>query len=519
MVRQVCLLLLLSACESYVPARADSSNGGAGTGPVSPAGGSPASSGAAGSGGAGAGSAAGAAGVVTTIDDSPADAPGAGVSYVASDEVVLNPERGFYARANLTAAGDLSGVRASGKTLVYADANIDSYLGDDHAQDLPQAFVDDVQAGFDAIRDAGLKAVVRFQYDDGEGYPDGANDAPESFILRHIEQLAPVLAGNRDVLFVLQAGFIGAWGEWHTSLNFGDGFVDKDARQRIVEALLLAAPGVRVGVRYPAYKRMFQGESATTAGDLVASAPIAHLGHINDCFVSSADDGGTYQYEPAATLRAYLEDDTAYTPIGGESCAEDQRNACDVSIAEMERFHWTYINDEYHPAVLERWASEGCRDEMERRLGYRLLLQDATLPAAVKPGGTFVLRLTVSNEGFAAPSSPRPVFVVLEGQGERWTVELPWDPRLWLPGAHLVAARLRLPAALTPGSYRLALWLPDAAEGLRERAEYSLRLANQELWQDSSADHTLATLDVSTDAAGDADPAAGDALEIIEPEP
>ena len=519
LVRRGCLALtvLLLACESYtprVPLDASNHGGEPGLDPVMGGSVSVPASGGGGSSGAG-----GSGGVTPTVSDSPGDAPGVRVTYAPSDELLLNPERGFYARESLTAVGDISGVRAGGKTLLYADANLQTYLGDDHAQDLPQALLDDVQAGFDAIRDAGLKAVVRFQYDRGEGYPDGANDAPESSILRHVEQLAPVLTDNRDVLFVLQAGFIGAWGEWHTSLNFADGFVDKDARKRIVDALMLAAPGVRIGVRYPAYKRMFYGSNTTTASDLLTGGDIARLGHVNDCFVSGEDDVGTYQYESATTLRTYLESDTAYTPIGGETCAEHERNACDVTIAEMERFHWTYINNEYHPDVLARWSSEGCRDELERRLGYRLSLTEATLPESVRPGGTFVLRLSVKNDGFAAPTSPRPVFVVLESEGERLTAELDVDPRLWLPGEHEVAVRLRLPANLAPSSYRLALWLPDADEGLRSRAEYTVRLANESLWQDETADHTLASLVIAADAPGEADPAAGSDFEVIEPAP
>jgi hypothetical protein len=262
---------------------------------------------------------------------------------------------------------------------------------------------------------------------------------------------------------------------------------------------------------------MFFGSNATTAADLLAGADIARLGHVNDCFVSGDDDVGTYQYEAVTTLRSYLESDTVYTPIGGETCAEDERNACDVTIAEMERFHWTYINSEYHPAVLARWSSDGCREEIERRLGYRLELTEAMLPDAVKPGGTFVLRLSLQNDGFAALTNPRPVFVVLEGEDERLAAELGSDPRLWLPGSHDVAVRLRLPASLAPGSYRVALWLPDADEGLRSRPEYSLRLANEDLWQETSGHNTLSVLEVAAAAPGEADPAAGALFEVIEP--
>jgi hypothetical protein len=433
------------------------------------------------------------------------DAPGKPVTFTASDAVLLNPERGFYTTTQLTSPGDLAYVRAEGKTLVYASVHLDEYLGSDHEHDLPAELLGDVQAGFDAVRAAGLKAVVRFQYDDGEGYPTGANDASEATMLRHVAQLAPLLQANEDVLFVLQAGFIGCWGEWHTSLNFVDGPDGKEPRQRVVEALLDALPGTRrVALRYPAYKRMFFGAEPTRAADLASHDARARAAHLNDCFLSSEDDVGTYQYEPLDTLTTYLEADTAFVPIGGETCALHERNACPSATAEMARFHWTYINDQYHPDVLARWTAEGCRPEMERKLGYRWTLVSGSLPEAVRPGGTFRVELTLRNDGWAALTNPRLVYVVLERGGERLSAALEVDPRSWLPGEHTLSARLRVPAALAEGTYRLALWVPDAAAGLRARADYAIQLANEGLWVEASGDNPLGTLRVAHDAAGDA---------------
>ena len=71
---------------------------------------------------------------------------------------------------------------------------------------------------FADIREAGVKAIIRFAYNQGP-YPDSEPDASKAQILRHIEQLAPLLQNNADVIAWLEAGFIGAWGEWHTSTN------------------------------------------------------------------------------------------------------------------------------------------------------------------------------------------------------------------------------------------------------------------------------------------------------------
>jgi hypothetical protein len=207
-------------------------------------------------------------------------------------------------------------------------------------------------------------------------------------------------------------------------------------------------------------------------------------------------------------LKTYLAEDTRNVPIGGETCAVHARNSCVTTTGEMQRFHWTFINDDYNKDVLAVWQSEGCRPDIERKLGYRVALQSGTLPAAARPGGTFAIDLMLANEGWATFTNPRPVFVVLEGQGQRLTAQLTVDPRTWQPGAIRLRARLRLPGNLAAGSYRLALWLPDAATALRDRPEYSVQLANQGTWNATRGDNTLGQLAISATAPGVADPAA-----------
>ena len=90
----------------------------------------------------------------------------------------MNPERGFYATANLATGRNFSNVRQSQKTLLYGRVHLDAYLGTNHAQDLPQKVLDDADAGFAAARTAGIKVIVRFYYDNGEGYASGAGANP-----------------------------------------------------------------------------------------------------------------------------------------------------------------------------------------------------------------------------------------------------------------------------------------------------------------------------------------------------
>ena len=166
-------------------------------------------------------------------------------TYIPSDAPILNPERGFFTPYQLPGYPGFSPVRATGDTLVHLNIRLDDW----READIPQNVLDGFDANFADIREAGLKAIIRFSYNEGP-YPDSEPDASKAQILRHIEQLTPLLQKNADVIAWVEAGFIGAWGEWHTSTNGLDNLPDK---REILFALLNALPEARtVQVRYPA---------------------------------------------------------------------------------------------------------------------------------------------------------------------------------------------------------------------------------------------------------------------------
>jgi len=73
---------------------------------------------------------------------------------------------------------------------------------------IPEDILQKMDADFAAAREAGVKLIVRFCYTEDMKEPD----APKNIVLAHIEQLKPVIQKNADVIYALQAGFIGTWG-------------------------------------------------------------------------------------------------------------------------------------------------------------------------------------------------------------------------------------------------------------------------------------------------------------------
>jgi hypothetical protein len=413
------------------------------------------------------------------------DSPLATVDYPASDAAPANPERGFMRFADCAAgelpAAVLATYRAEGVSLVFCMI----YLRAFRTSDIDAATLRLLQRQFDTVRAAGLKTVLRFAYTDS----DAGDDAAPAQVLRHIAQLRPLLRGNADVITVVQAGFVGAWGEWYYTRNFGNAgtisATDRTNRRAVVDALLEALPATRmVQLRTPGFKRGFYGASALTAGHAHSGEPAARVGHHNDCFLGSADDVGTY-VEPAVE-RPYLQAETTYLPMGGETCAANPpRSDCGTALRELAEYHWSYLNADYHPDVLGRWRGAGCMPEVQRRLGYRFTLTQGRFATGARAGGALQVRLDIRNDGWAAPFNPRAVQLVLRDDAGATVRRLPVsaDPRTWRPGATAtIHQSVAIPADLPAGTYRLALALPDQADALAQRPEYAVQTANVDLW-------------------------------------
>jgi uncharacterized protein DUF4832/uncharacterized protein DUF4874 len=418
------------------------------------------------------------------------------VTYEPTDEVIANPERGFYHfplecdKADFDAATLRQYRDAEQITQVMCVF----YLSEFKTGPISQAALDQFQQQADTIRAAGLKTILRFAYTQS---PDG-DDAAPAVVLGHLDQLRPYLERNSDVIAVVQAGFIGAWGEWWYTQNFGnEGTVtpaDWANRKAVVDKLLSVLPDDRmVQVRTPYYKRTMYGLDPLPPGQAYDGSANARVGHHNDCFLASPDDFGTYR-DPDVEY-PYLAAETRFLAMGGETCNPNPpRSECPTALHEMGLFHYSYMNIDYRQEVLDSWTSGGCMTDVRRRLGYRFTLTEGTFPDSASPGGALPVRLTLTNHGWAAPYNPRPVNLVLRNTstGAVHGFPLVADARPWAPGQTVTVNRsISLPADLPAGTYALLLDLPDPSPGLSARAEYKIRLANNNLWEPATGYNDL----------------------------
>lgn len=427
-------------------------------------------------------------------------------TFNASDGGLLNPERGFYDTIDLTGSSTFASTRAAGHTLALAGVRLDAF----RTTPIDAPTLTALSAGFTRARTAGIKVILRFQYNDG---PIGAADATRAQVLAHLTQLQPILQANADIIVAMQAGFIGAWGEWHSSTNGLDNTTDRAA---ILHGILAALPTSRmVQVRTPNFvDDIFPGGALSLAQSFNAT-DVARTGHHNDCFLASDSDFGTYP-SPIETWKDFVAAGARFTPSGGETCAVfAPRSECANAQAEMARLHYRFLNSEYNLSVLGSWTSGGCMKAVEDHLGYRFVLQTLEHSSAVRPGGVLHLRFTLRNEGYGALFNARPLVVVLEQGATKLRATLSTDVRHWESGVNQVDVRLRVPATLAPGDYRLSLALPDADTGLATRAVYAVQFANTGTWDSTAGVNVVEPqLTISASATGAVDPSATQLLEL-----
>lgn len=439
-------------------------------------------------------------------------------AYTIATDEFANPERGFYLHTETRASApspvpaNLANLRVNGSrdpnnayvariTLVLRVIYLDTFIN----SPISSNYLSTLHADLASIRNQGAKAILRFAYFRTAERPFPEPD--KARILEHIGQLAPVLRRNRDVIAVLQQGFIGAWGEGYYTDVFstaGQTFTAQNwtDRAEVIDALLNTLPPERmVQVRVPQQRQKFlHGPAAPTStapsatGLVFNSGASARLGFHNDCFLADTTDAGTFNDYDGATdsqdiarLRNYKAQETRFTAMGGETCLENAADNCASNggraDSDLALFHYSFLNQGYNANVNDDWVMQGCMEDIKRRLGYRLELMTSVFPSAAQAGQVVPMQMELRNVGFAAPFNPRGIELVLRNtnSGQKFFAELSRDTeaRRWLPGTnHVIAASLALPADLPSGSYELLLHLPDPTPTLYGLTPYTIRLAN-----------------------------------------
>ncbi len=403
------------------------------------------------------------------------------IHYSPSDEIIFNPERGFSTQIQSGINSALiNSLKAQKISVIHRIYTLPQFVD----KPIPDSYLKGIERDFTRAREGGMKLVLRFSYTDRINGQDAALDT----ILIHIGQLEPILRRNADVIAYVEAGFIGAWGEWYYSSH---GLNNTRDRRTVLYALLDALPEERaVVVRTPDYKRrILEDDTPLQENEAFSGSRKSRIGAHNDCFLADATDMGTYLGHNIEGDKNYLNQDNRYVPQGGETCSPSAYSDCGHALTDLARMHWSVLNKDYHKDVLAQWETEGCMDEIKKRLGYRFVLLQAQLADSVKPGGKMQIHFELANEGFASPFNPRLLEIIIRNEETKksYRLETNVDPRFWQAGDTVnVAVNGGIPGDIEEGNYQVFLHLADPVHALRYRPEYAIRLANEEVWEDST---------------------------------
>jgi len=346
---------------------------------------------------------------------------------------------------------------------------------------LPAAMLDSINAGIAAFAGTGMRLMIRFTYNFGPIGP-GAMDAPISVISSHIDQLAPILLQNKDLIFALEAGFIGTWGEWHDSTNGND---TAAAQQVVLDKELSYFSGIfPVLARYPGDLVQYTGNPMPPAG----------LGLHDDYYASSSDDGGTWDScdtgggwclpnYSSSQLMSYAAEVSADTMFAGEFGAlYPSLQTC----AALDAYSYTYHAQSitlypYPDNIGTELQNEGCALSFYNKVGTRIVLQQAQIEGYPIAGGQLSIAVTLMNAGYGRVIRPRPATIVFIQNGQT-AAQIPvplqsMDLRTLQPSMSATFAfGFTLPATLQSGPVSVALLIPDPAPSLTSDPAYALPL-------------------------------------------
>ena len=258
------------------------------------------------------------------------------------EDVVVNPERGFRYQIHVGLESDekppvnivdnwpFVASDANGAAVAQAYCYLTRYCD----APIPQSKRDALQESFDRARKDGVKFLLRFAY---ERDMSRLNGPSLQRILSHIIELGGIVRRNADVVYALQLGWVGAWGEFHSSAS-GIEF-DKDATAKIAR--------YTIGHMLPA-GRCVQVRTMQIWEDVAQRLPDSadKIGLFNDATLANFFDSGTFMPDRGEMMKMAWDEimGTVFAKPGGRHFDR----LCDISAANLPvdgELYWKNCTD------------------------------------------------------------------------------------------------------------------------------------------------------------------------------
>lgn len=434
-----------------------------------------------------------------------------------------NPDRGFHLESNYFVHNYLNPFNRSetypegfvDERLKRFGAEKDSitltqlylYLSDYVDRDIPQEAFERMQVIFDNLEANGFKAILRFAYNYTGLNTSGGET--EAIISRHLEQLRPFLRKNLGLIATCQMGFIGAWGEWHNSPLSKN----QEAKNKLVNTLLDIFPKEYcLQMRYPRQKELLT---------LDHPDDWKRIGFSNDYFTA-----GEHSHAPEndfvpgdENFEMVLKDASGFFMSGEIPYAENTEwglhdlISVDLSLQILRDHHYsafdiTQNNElnirhwksyELYPEKLDSIGilydmeyfrsksggvvSRSAYDFIRDHLGYRLNLVSSSFE---KHDDSLFYSILLKNTGFATVVNQHPVYLAFINEKGEVTLKIrlsnvnskDWQPYRIVSGKYETIIHTmegKLPVSLPKGTYKVAIWMPDAQSTLADHLVYDIK--------------------------------------------
>lgn len=332
-----------------------------------------------------------------------------------NDELLINPERGVYTQIDASQSDMIEGYYNGDEDvefrLVLIAYNLNEYV---NQEILPEEKLLELEKALETAREYGMGVILRPAY-----YFSGDEEYVEpsefSIILGHEKQISDIINQYSDVIVCVQAGFIGPYGEWHSS-----DYMDSDYIILLENMLNDIDENIDIGIRSPRFIR--EAISKGLDSD--------RFGYFDDGMFGSDTDLGTYvddDYSRADELNWLSEN--IKTPFnGGEFPYVNEFSSADNAVSELNLMQATYLNQYYNYEVWEDWKNseyqgENAAEYIMNHLGYRLSISEVIVP--LKAGKLKVNNISgnIRNSGFAKTDDDYRLYLAVKKDNELYYIE------------------------------------------------------------------------------------------------
>ncbi len=466
-------------------------------------------------------------------------------------EVIYNPDMGFYSAETITLETNGNINKTSIKKAKYLDKN--ATYNNNATFDLIHLKIDiskcrnedhlnltQIETLLSNLEKSEQTCVIRFAYDKKyAGVTEGSGKTvfePDDFstILNHAGDICNVLKKHTRVITALECGMLGPWGEMHTTtfaessmskadfiaklkeispaltpnVSKNETTIEKGNIVLLMEKFLSGLNGTEIPflVRQPnfIYNYLKRCDNLTFDGAKVPSAytpttKTRKLGIYNDGYLGSEGDKGTFRIDRTEEI-AFLETFTNHTPYGGELIG---KYSITGNATQLKNVHLSFLNIGWRDTVLKELdgiSPAYCNGEsifkyILNYMGYRYVITESKFskPSASK----LKIDFTLENKGFAELPYHRSKVLKLyfAKQNESPTYQntiCASASGTFKGGMTSFTTNVTLPASLENTNYDVYLKICDSDE------KYAIRLANTGCWNETIRANKLGTINPRT---------------------